>query len=68
MRKLTKKSKDPSQGRKDDARKAKFEAAAIFKAVAREYLDNRVKGGKNSEEWKGEPSPARLRRIRHRLG
>ena len=52
MRKLTKKSKDPSQERKDDARKAKFEAAAIFEAVAREYLDNRVKGGKNSEEWK----------------
>ena len=52
MRKLTKKGRDPSQERKDDARKARFEAAAIFETVAREYLDNRVKGGKNSEEWK----------------
>ena len=52
MRKLTKKGKDPSQERKDGVRKAKFEAAAIFETVAREYLDNRVKGGKNSEEWK----------------
>lgn len=52
MRKLAKNGKDPSQERKDDARKARFEAAATFETVAREYIDNCVKGGRNTEEWR----------------
>jgi integrase len=51
-RKLLASGIDPSADRKKTERKKKQTEAATFEAVAREYFDMRVKGGKNSEAWK----------------
>ncbi len=52
MRKLLAKGVDPSQHRKQEKREEKRAVAATFELVAREFLDNRVKGGKNTEAWR----------------
>jgi integrase len=51
MRKLLANGIDPSQDRKQKERKKKIDEAATFEVVAREYLDTRVKGGKNNDAW-----------------
>jgi integrase len=43
---------DPSQDRKEKARIEMQARADTFEAVAREWLDVRVKGGKNTEAWR----------------
>jgi integrase len=52
MRKLLARGVDPSQNRKDKAREERQAETATFEVVAREYLNMRVAGGKNTEEWR----------------
>jgi len=50
-RKLLASGVDPSADRKQKEREKAQAQAATFEAVAREYLDMRVAGGKNSKAW-----------------
>jgi integrase len=43
---------DPSQDRKDKARIERQAQGDTFEAVAREWLDMRVKGGNNNQAWR----------------
>jgi integrase len=52
LRAVLAKGVDPSQDRKDKARIERQAQAATFEAVAREWLDMRVKGGKNTDAWR----------------
>jgi integrase len=52
MRKLLASGVDPSADRKEKGREEAQAQAATFEAVAREYLDMRVAGGKNTEAWR----------------
>jgi integrase len=52
MRKLLASGVDPSADRKEKGRDEAQAQAATFEAVAREYLDMRVAGGKNTEAWR----------------
>jgi integrase len=53
-RKLLASGIDPSADRKQKEREKAQAQATTFEAVAREYLDMRVKGGKNSKAWREE--------------
>jgi integrase len=52
MRTLLANGVDPSADRKEKGREEAQAQAATFEAVAREYLDMRVAGGKNTEAWR----------------
>jgi integrase len=53
-RKLLASGIDPSADRKQKEREEAQVQAATFEAVAREYIDKQVRGGKNSEAWQEE--------------